>query len=234
VDPSPIEDAGYAKELYRALIPLKKKWVSPSTMKMAFDEELCDLAAESGCKGLLVGYESVSQESIDSIKKGFNSTRRYAEATKRFHDHGIAVMGCFVFGLDTDDASVFDRTLEFVDRANIDMPRFTVCTPYPGTALHERLKNEGRILDFNWAMYDCQHVVFRPARMSPEELQQGLFKAWKQAYALPSIVKRLACARCFLELTVLSNLTYKIYGRKLPRYSRAVMTDVGDISGGAA
>lgn len=231
VDPSPIENVEYAKKLYRAMIPLKKKWASPSTIKMAFDDELLSLAAQSGCKGLLIGFESVSQESLKGIHKNFNSANQYYVAAKKFHEKGIAIMGCFVFGLDTDDKNIFKRTIEFVNKANIDLPRFTVVTPYPRTPLYERMQKEDRIIDKNWIMYDCQHVVIQPKQMTPEELQEGLHWAWKEAYKISSIIKRIAGARCFLELALLTNLTYRMYGKRLPNYTKRVMTDFSDITG---
>jgi radical SAM superfamily enzyme YgiQ (UPF0313 family) len=230
VDPSPIEDVGYAKQLYKAMVPLGKKWVSPSTISMAFDEELLDIAAESGCKGLLIGFESVSAGALLSIHKGFNQAEKYHEAVENFHKKGIAIMGCFVFGLDTDDAGVFKRTVDFINESNIDLPRFTVCTAYPGTPLYKRFEAENRIIERNWLMYDCQHVMFRPKSMSPEELQSGLHWAWREAYKLTSIIKRLACSRTFLEVALLSSLTYRMYGRRLPLFTRQVMTDLSDIN----
>ncbi len=210
VDPSPIEDRAYALALYRALTPLGRRWVSPSTIRMAFDDELLTAAAASGCRGLLIGFESVSQASLDGIGKRFNEANEFAAAVRRFHAAGVAVMGCFVFGLDGDDEGVFERTVEFVERTAVDLPRFTVCTPYPGTDLHRRLESEGRILERNWLMYDCQHVVIRPARMSAQRLQAGLEWAWRQCYTPRSIASRLARA---------------------PRFTREVMTDVSDITG---
>jgi len=230
VDPSPIEDVEYAKKLYKAMIPLKKKWVSPATIKIAFDEELLSIAAESGCKGLLIGFESVSQDSLQKIHKGFNSTEKFYLAAQRLHKKGIAIMGCFVFGLDSDDRGVFKRTVDFINKANIDLPRFTVCTPYPRTPLYERLKKEGRIIENNWLMYDCQHVVFKPKLMTVEELQNGLHWAWRETYKISSIVKRLACSRSFLGVAILTSLAYRIYGRRLPRFTREVMTDLSDIT----
>ena len=230
VDPSPIEDVSYAMKLYEAMIPLKKTWVSPATIRMAHDEQLLEVAAASGCRGLLIGFESVSGEAIQSIHKGFNSTESYYRDVEKLHRKGIAIMGCFVFGLDGDDRGVFQRTLDFVNRAPIDLPRFTVCTPYPGTGLHERLRAEGRIIEDDWLMYDCQHVVFKPSTMSPGELQEGLHRAWREAYRLPRIIKRIATARAFAGVVLLSSLTYRYYGRRLPFYTREVMTDLSDIA----
>ena len=228
VDPSPIED-GYAKELFKAMIPLKKHWASPMTIRIAEDKELLDLAVKSGLKGVLVGFETVSQETLNNIRKGFNSVNRYYNAAKILHDNDVAIMGCFVFGLDSDDKDCFKRTVEFVNKANIDIPRFTVNTAYPGTAYFTEMEKQGRILERDWSMYDCQHVILKPVQMSVEELQEGHHWAWKEVYKTGSIFKRLSCARSFLPYSITSNLAYKMYAHYLPRYTRDVMCDYSDI-----
>lgn len=223
VDVSPIEDKKYAKELYSAMIPLKKRWVSPSTIKIAEDNELLNIAAESGCKGLLIGFESASQDTLKKMGKGFNYTDKYKTHVQKLHGRGIAIQACFVFGFDTDDKSVFERTVELADKLNLDVPRYTVYTPFPGTPIFKKLQNENRIIEHNWSFYDAQHVVFKPALMSPEELQEGHFWAWKQSYRFSSIFKRLANARCVLPYAIPANLAYRFYANNLPFYTRELM-----------
>ena len=111
---------------------------------------------------------------------------------RRLHDHGIGIQGCFVFGFDDEDASVFERTVEFVDKAKIDLPRYAVATPFPGTPLYRRLEAEGRLLHRNWSLYDVEHVVFEPRGMSPERLQEGLQWSWEQSYSWGSLVRRIS------------------------------------------
>jgi radical SAM superfamily enzyme YgiQ (UPF0313 family) len=132
-------------------------------------------------------------------------------------------MGCFVHGLDGDDRDCFKRTLDFVMETNIDLPRFTICTPFPGTPFFERLKGDSRILTENWALYDAQHVVFKPAGMTVDELYTGHYWIWNEVYKTGAIIKRLASSKCFLRYTVLGNIGYKIYGRNLPEYSQSYM-----------
>lgn len=225
VDPSPIENVEYAKSLFRALIPLKKKWVGLATTKITKDPELLDLAAKSGCRGLLIGFESVTQETLKLANKRFNSVDDYSEMVKKLHARGIAIMGCFVFGFDSDDKDVFKRTVEFINKINIDLPRYAVYTPFPGTPLYKKLKSEGRIIEDNWSLYDAQHVVFRPARLTPEELQEGHYWAWRQNYTFGSISKRLAFSRCLLQVLIPANFGYREYARALPRYTKEVLTE---------
>jgi radical SAM superfamily enzyme YgiQ (UPF0313 family) len=223
VDPSPIENVRYATDLYRAMVPLGKTWTGLATTRLVAHGELMDAMAESGCKGLLIGFESLSQGSVDGIGKEFNKVEDYYRLVRDLHDRGIAIMGCFVHGLDGDDASCFDRTLDFVNDVAMDLPRFTVATPFPGTPYFARLKAEGRIITEDWSLYDAQHVVFRPALMDPDELETGHHRIWRRAYRLSGIASRLARSRAFLSYSIFANLGYRMYGRGLPRFTAEFM-----------
>lgn len=217
IDLSPVEDVAYAKSLYRAMIPLKIRWVGLATTRLAEDKELLKLAAQSGCKGVLIGFESINQSTLDGTRKHFHQVDKYAEYVKRLHDHGIGIQGCFVFGFDDEDESIFERTVEFVDMAKIDLPRFAVATPFPGTPLYRRLESQGRLLHRNWSLYDVEHVVFEPNKMSPERLQEGLQWSWEQSYSWPSFFRRLSGAPwSILPLWLSTNLGYRFFAQKLP------------------
>jgi len=217
IDLSPVEDVQYAKALYRAMAPLRMRWVGLSTTRIAEDVELLALAARSGCKGLLIGFESISQDTLNETHKHFHAAPKYAEVVKKLHDHGIGIQGCFVFGFDSDTEGVFERTAEFVDKAKIDLPRYAVATPFPNTALYRRLEAEGRLLHQNWALYDVEHVVFQPKQMSPERLQEGLEWTWRQSYRFGSLVRRITGAPwSILPLWVSLNLGYHYYAQHLP------------------
>src|SRR6202012_1297826 len=105
-------------------------------------------------------------QNLRQSRKGFNSPEKYARVVERLHEHGIALQGCFVFGLDHDEPDIFLKTAEFAVAAKIDLPRFAVVTPFANTALYKRLLAENRILTNNWELYDGQHVVFQPQKMS--------------------------------------------------------------------
>jgi radical SAM superfamily enzyme YgiQ (UPF0313 family) len=224
VDPSPIENVEYAKALYKALIPLKKKWVGCATTRIGRDDELLDLAAKSGCKGLLIGFESVNQNVLNNISKGFNRINKYFDLVNKLHKKHISIMGCFVFGLDTDGKDVFKNTVDFVNKANIDLPRFTVNTPFPGTRLFDRMNEGGRLTTKFWSMYDAQHVVIKPKNMTAQELQQGHHWAWKKTYKWTSIIKRLFFARSFTGVILLASYAYRHYALNLPKYDRETMS----------
>ncbi|HSC26205.1 MAG TPA: radical SAM protein [Vicinamibacterales bacterium] len=218
VDLNLIADRDYAAALFEALIPLRVQWYGLSTVLLADDLPLLRLATRSGCRGLLLGFESIRQENLRSSSKGFNRPGRFAEVVSLLHAHGIAVYGCFVFGMDHDTPDVFLETARFAVEAGIDLPRFAIVTPFPGTALFQRLEREGRILTRNWELYDGQHVVFQPARMSVRELQEGTERAWRAAYSLPSIARRLRVSPAPPLVALGANLGYRHYARNLHRF----------------
>src|SRR3954464_3995524 len=218
VDLNLIAHRGYAVELFKALIPLRVQWYGLATVLLGDDLELLELAARSGCKGLLMGLESISPENLRKSHKGFNSPEKFVRVVERLHEHGIALQGCFVFGLDHDEPDVFLKTAEFAVQARIDLPRFAIVTPFPNTGLYKRLEAEGRILTKNWELYDGQHVVFQPARLSVEELQTGIETAWKHAYSAPSIWKRLRASPSPLPVRIGTNLGYRFYAHNLHRF----------------
>lgn len=218
LDPSPIEDKNYSKELYRQMIPLKINWMGLSTSKIIDDDELLSLAYKSGCAGLLIGFESVSEKSLRMMNKNFNSLGKHYRLIKELHKRNIAIMGCFVFGSDEDDTTVFKDTVEFCLKTGIDLPRFTVYTPFPTTSLFNRLKEEGRILTTNWSKYNCQNVVFRPKKMTADELESGLEYAWKECYKVKNIMKRLINARTRLLYMMIANLGYRLYSLDHAKY----------------
>jgi radical SAM superfamily enzyme YgiQ (UPF0313 family) len=213
-----IADVSYAKELFTALTPLGITWGGLATTTIAWDDELLDLAARSGCRGLLLGFESLSPDSMAETGKSFGIRRDYSFVVQQLHDRGIAIMGCFAFGFDHDTPDTFAETVDFVQAARIDLPRYAILTPFPATPLYRRLQAEGRILSWDWSLYDGQHVVFQPAWMSPEELLRGTEWAWKQTYSYRAIAQRLLGSRIQLPVALAANLGYRFYARRLHWY----------------
>ncbi len=183
----------YAKELFRALIPLKIHWASFASLKMAEDPELLDMAAKSGCRQLFIGFESLEQSNLDKAGKSWVRAEKFTQHVRAIHQAGIIVQGAFIFGHDGDTKDIFRRTVEFVQKSGMEIPVFVILTPYPGTLLRRRLNKEGRLLPGDgWRNYDGNHVLFRPALMAPEELQEGYFWAKKYCCAPRSIFSRLS------------------------------------------
>ncbi len=160
-------DPNYAKALFRAMIPLNKRWFSQASITIADDPDLMTLAYRSGCRGLFIGFESVGQASLTSWHKNMNRVSDYEGAIKNIHNHGIAICAGIVFGNDYDEADIFEKTTAFLRHNHIDALQATILTPFPGTPLFKELDREGRITDKNWDHYDFNHVVFKPKNLSP-------------------------------------------------------------------
>jgi radical SAM superfamily enzyme YgiQ (UPF0313 family) len=203
----------YAKELFRALTPLRKWWTSQCTANAAGDEELVELAARSGCKALFLGFESISQESLAATNKGHNRVDDYRRLIAMLHRHGIAVHLGIMFGFDQDDHGIFRRTAEFLDEACVDVTTMSMVVPMPGTPTFRRLNREGRILTTDWSKYDGKkHCVFQPALMSPAELEAGTEWVARRFYSPRSIARRLAGSRTGLWWSLPRNVGYMLAG----------------------
>lgn len=218
IDLNLVSDTRYAKELFTALVPLRVSWFGLSTVLIGHDPELMELMAKSGCRGLLLGLETVSRANLKNMKKPFNASVDYKGLIADLHQLGISVQGCFVFGLDEDTPDVFEATSEFAIDAGIDLPRFSVLTPFPGTPLYRRLDAQGRIFSKDWELYDGQHVVFQPKQMSVDQLARGHEYAWKNAYRWSSIGRRLWNAKNFQPLGFSVNLGYRFYAHRLHKF----------------
>ena len=218
VDLNLIADREYAARLFQALVPLRVQWFGLSTVLLADDLPLLKLAARSGCRGLLLGFETIVPGNLRDSSKGFNRPTHFKRVVELLHAEGIAVYGCFVFGMDHDTPDVFLETARFAVDARIDLPRFAIVTPFPGTALHQRLEREGRILTRNWELYDGQHVVFQPAHMTVQQLQDGTERAWRFVYSLPSIARRVRASPASPWIALSANLGYRHYARNLQRF----------------
>lgn len=178
------------KEVMRALKGRGIKWQAGVTSKLAQDERMLELAAESGCTMLSIGFESISRETLKSVHKHVNRPESFAELVEKVHSYGIMVFGLFMFGFDGDDTSVFDTTVAFNIEARYDACAYSALTPYPGTLTWYEMKKANRIVSFDWSKYDQGHVVYRPAQMSGDDLRIGLGGAYHRFYGTPSIGSR--------------------------------------------
>lgn len=218
VDLNLIANRDYALELFEALIPLRIQWFGLATTLLCEDTPLLDLAAESGCRGLLMGLESIRPANLAASRKRFNHPENYERLVQMLHERNISLQGCFVFGMDHDTPDVFQETSELAVDIGIDLPRFAILTPFPGTALYESLDSESRILSRNWELYDGQHVVFQPAQMSPIDLARGNEAAWRYAYGWRNIARRLKHTAAPFWIAATTNLGYRYYARRLDRF----------------
>lgn len=204
-------DREYVIQLTELLKELNIKWIAMAPPSVGMDLELLDCLSDSGCKSLMLGFESVDQAALKSVNKGQERSRRYVSIIKSLHERNIAVFGSFIFGLDTDTVSTFDETINFAINSKLDIVRYTIFTPYPGTPEFSRMKKEDRLLTTNWDRYDCENVVFEPKNMTKKELEDGYKYAWKKTYSKKSILKRLLFRPALYPETILVNLSFNRY-----------------------
>jgi len=183
----------YAKALFTAIKPLKISWVGQASVSLLVrDGTLMKLAAESGCKALFFGIESVSEEQLKSMHKAIKEIENLEIALKKIKKMGILIHASMVFGFDSDKKNIFDDTVQFLIKNKVSTVSFNILTPYPGTKVYEDLKKENRLTTTNWRYYDHNTVVFKPKNMTPYELQIGKFNARKKFYKRWSVLKRLS------------------------------------------
>jgi len=194
VDDNIVGKPKFAKELFRALIPYKIKWVGQASVTIARDDELLKLAAASGCIDLFIGFESLSPANLAAVGKKINVVDEYENVIKKIHSHGIAIHGFFIFGFDEHDEDVFRRIVRFAQKMRLESAQFDFLTPYPGTTFCESMDEAGRILTRDWSQYGY-NLVFEPKPMSREVLQKGHDWIWREFYSIPSIWKRVGVAR---------------------------------------
>jgi radical SAM superfamily enzyme YgiQ (UPF0313 family) len=183
--------------------------MSQSSILIAKNNELLQLAARSGCKSLLIGFESLSIQNLKDIKKFHNSNPSdYHFLIKRIHDAGIGITGNFIVGLDEDQTSVFDEISKFVDETKIESPQIGILIPYPGTEIFNYFEKNGRIITKDWDKYYNinSNVVFKPKQMTVNELKKGYCETFLKLYSTLAIIKRLGFTRNFLSFYLPYNL----------------------------
>ncbi len=217
LDPNLNGDKLYFEKLLDLLIPLKIQWAGLATINVAEDDNLLKKVKDSGCIGLLIGFESVEQLSLNQYGKRFNNVSDYKEYVGKLHQNKIRVMGCFVFGFDNEDKSIFQKTIDFVKEIDLDLVRYSILTPFPGTAIFNQFEKENRILTKNWSRYNQEEVVFEPKNMTTGELQAGLYFAWKNSYDYSSIIKKSMGAKRNKLLTLIANFGLRKYAYRLEK-----------------
>jgi radical SAM superfamily enzyme YgiQ (UPF0313 family) len=208
-------DMEYAKQLFRAITPYRKWWSSQASIHAGRDDEFLEAAACSGCKQLFLGLESLCQQSMAEVNKGFNRADEYLSIIERIHSHGIAVQAGIVFGFDHDTPEIFRNTIDFLEAAGVQNATFNILTPFPGTPLFRRMEAEGRILTRDWRKYNSRDdVVYQPRLMSVAELSSGFRYANERFYSLTSTARRLSRSWVQLWWTLPLNLAYVYRWRK--------------------
>jgi radical SAM superfamily enzyme YgiQ (UPF0313 family) len=184
----------FASALFDGMRGMGRLWQAAGTVNSILMPGLLEKAVACGLRSLFVGFESTNAINLKEQRKFQNLRRDYGAAIRRLHALGVMVNGSFVFGMDDDDATVFDQTVDWAIAQGIETATFHILTPYPGTALHARIQARNRILHSNWDLYDTRHAVFQPAKLTPEALEEGYWRAYREFYRWGSIVKS-ACAK---------------------------------------
>lgn len=179
----------FATALLDGMQGMGRLWQAAGTVATVLKPGLMEKAAASGLRSLFVGFETLNEGNLIAQNKIQNLRKDYQAAIKRLHDLGIMVNASFVFGMDEDDETIFHRTVEWAVQQGIETATFHILTPYPGTALHARMKAQGRITSWNWDRYDTRHTVFQPLKMSPETLEAGYWQAYRDFYRWDAIFK---------------------------------------------
>jgi len=183
-----------AIEFFKALMPLKIRWISQASMDVTGDDEILDLMAESGCMALVIGFESLRTENLRRMNKSVNISENSPEAAiARLRQRGIMVYGTFIFGYDFDTSDMFEKTLNFAVQNKLALANFNPLMPTPGTRLYTRLEEEGRLLYRKWWLdngFSYGDAMFRPRMMTPEELSQGCFDVRRKFNRFSTIIRR--------------------------------------------
>jgi radical SAM superfamily enzyme YgiQ (UPF0313 family) len=177
----------FASALFDGMAGGGRLWQAAGTVDSVLAPDLLEHAVRAGLRSLFVGFETVNRDNLAAQRKRQNVGRDYAAVVRRLHDAGVMVNASFVFGMDDDGPDVFDRTVAWAIEQGIETATFHIMTPYPGTALHDRMAAAGRMRHRNWNLYDTRHVVFQPRRMTAEQLERGYWRAYRDFYRWSAI-----------------------------------------------
>ena len=203
----------WTREFLTRLKDLHIRWNAAVSINIAFDEDMLDLMKESGCQGLFIGFESINQKAISNVHKVQNHTVDYERAVRNIHDRGIMINASFVFGLDGDTKDTFRDTLDWIVKNKIETVTSHILTPYPGTKLYDRMKEEGRILTDDLSLYNTAHVVYKPADITPEDLYKGYLWMYKKVYSFRNIIRRIPEKKDQRSAYLMFNFFYRKFGK---------------------
>lgn len=202
VDNSLAQDRDWLIELFTAMIPLKKKWVSHPIL---YDEKVLKLASEAGCWYV---YQAI-----------FDTSDVIRDRIKMLKDFEIGIEGTIILGLDDQDVDYIKRLVDFLCESEVDVAEFTILTPFPHSPLREQMEKDGRILHNNWIEYTADKVVFQPLKMTPDELQDMYYYAWDTFYANSGYELKMGQLFQKVVMRQIADNTYKRYDTQAPRRS---------------
>ena len=213
IDDNFIGDIAWAKEFCKRIKDMGLKWNCAVSANILNHLDLLDMMKEAGCQSLFIGIESINANSINSVHKVQNNIMNYDKLIKEIHNRGIMVNASIVFGLDDDDPSVFDTTLEWMVKRKIETVTAHILTPYPGTKLYKKMCDENKIFDFDFSHYNTANVVYYPNKMTPQELYDGYINFYKRFYSIKNIIKRIPNSKSQWSTYFLFNFVYRKFGK---------------------
>ena len=231
IDDNFIGNLEWTKQFVQAIQGKGLTWHAAVSANMVRHKDLIRDFAESGCRSLFIGFESINENSILSAHKKQNKVNEYEELIALLHENGIMVNASMVFGFDDDEPSVFENTLHWLIKNKIETMTAHILTPYPGTALYKQLLSENRIIDFRPNQYNTSNVVFQPEKMTAEELRNGYLWIYREFYSLKNIIKRKPDNRSLRTPYFLFNLGYRKYGRITSFFGKmGFMSKIGQVA----
>lgn len=190
VDDNIICKHDYTEELFKAIRSKGIWWFSQSSVKLVKRPHLIDLASKAGCKGLLLGVESLSPKTLKGLKKGWNRPEMYKELFDRLKRANIRPWVSIIVGLDDDDEASLTQTVDLLMKWDVHCIIMWLLTPLPGTDLYQDFDHQGRIIIRDWGQYDCNHVVIQPKNFNPEQLYAFYWKTYRRQFNLSSMFSK--------------------------------------------
>jgi len=221
IDDNFIGNPAYTRELLDKINGMDLVWNAAVTTNILDFPDLLDLMAQTGCKSLFIGFESINAASLNSVNKA-NAVAKYEALVEAVHNKGIMINASMVFGLDGDDKDTFKRTLDWLVKMRIETLTSHILTPYPGTELHRNMYAAGRITDYDLEKYNTANVVFKPMDMTAEELDAGYRRMYRQFYSFKNIVRRFPRSHAQRKSYLLFNLFYRKFGRFTAAVARII------------
>lgn len=213
IDDNFVGNPKWTRELLPELKALGIKWNAAVSINVVDIPGMLDLMKECGCQGLFIGFESINPSSVDGVHKVQNDVTKYEYAVKEIHKRGIMINASFVFGLDSDTKDTFQATVDWIVKNKIETVTSHILTPYPGTELYRRMKDEGRLLTEDLNLYDTAHVVMNPRNMTQEELYNGYLWVYEQVYSYKNIIRRIPESIKQIPSYLMFNLFYRKWGK---------------------
>ncbi|MGI6685165.1 MAG: B12-binding domain-containing radical SAM protein [Bacillota bacterium] len=220
IDDNLIGNIPWAKAFLKEIKPLGLKWNAAVSANILNHPDLLDLMQESGCQSLFIGFESINEQSVQSVQKFQNKRENYERLIDELHKRGIMINASLVFGFDHDSPDVFQNTLDWLVKNKVETMTAHILTPYPGTVLYQRFLEEGRITDFDLSHYNTANVVFAPKQMTQEELLKGYLWIYKEFYSFKNILKRIPDHPKQKVPYILFNLFYRKFGKVISKIAR--------------